>query len=420
MKARRIAVLVAAGIVICLRPVWGAETGYQKKVGVSAATRLDWVYAVSNQSRASEKLPQYDSTKQAYELYVPEDYNANKKWPVILFLSAGDRPAGWKQFQAVCQKHGILFASPYGAGNGTEQKKRVRIVLDVLDDLCRRYHTDPDRTYLGGFSGGARIASAVASALPEYFGGVIGVCASGPTGFPGGIREETYLQHRVIERLSVALVTGENDFNRAEIERWRGPLLQGIGVDVRVWVVKGMGHGIPGGGTLEEVWQWLEQGVGRRRKFAERYPAMRIDPKNPPTREAWAKMLFDEAQERMKQRGTFYSGLMQLNGLRQRWPDLPIAKEALKIVVRYDSLEKHFWREYDIASQRRFLLSQARGLASYATGPLPKVYEKERIPIAKAALKRWQFILQDAGAESKVGQEAKSRIAELEKLIGEQ
>ena len=196
---RRLLVVVVA---LLSQTVQGQETGYQKEVSVRQATRLDWTFALSNQSLAAppaEWLPGYDSTQQRYELFVPgSPQTAGKKpskttakpkqvkaaavrnaLPLVLFISPGDQPAGWAQWQPVCTQQGIAFASPFDAGNNTPLPKRVRIVLDVLDDLRQRYAIDPDRTYIAGFSGGGRTACGIGFALPELFGGVVPVCAAG-------------------------------------------------------------------------------------------------------------------------------------------------------------------------------------------------------------------------------------------------
>ena len=97
------------------------DVGSLKEVSVREATRLDWVFAVANQSRVdppTEWLEGYDSTKQRYELFVPPTAKtaskakkgkaaSNDGLPLVLFISAGDQPAGWSQLQAVCQKKGI-------------------------------------------------------------------------------------------------------------------------------------------------------------------------------------------------------------------------------------------------------------------------------------------------------------------------
>ena len=246
--------------------------GYQPKVTVAAATRLDWTFALSNQSLAeppADWLKDYDSTKQQYELYVPPRRDPKKPLPVILFVSPSGEPMGWKAFEAVCKKQGFLFAGP--------RRRRQRLPAQAArahraGRAGRRappLPTDPDRTYIAGFSGGGRIACAIAFALPECFGGVMPICAS------GDLRDEPWLRRRVIDRLSVALMTGDNDFNRGEVERLRGPFLKEVGVRARLWGQAGLGHGIPGEKQLSEAVKWLDEGVGRRRELAKEYPATR-------------------------------------------------------------------------------------------------------------------------------------------------
>ena len=62
-------------------------------------------------------------------------------------------------------KLGIAYVAVRGAGNNVPPPQRVRIVLDCLDELRRNVPIDPDRTYISGFSGGARIACGIGFAL---------------------------------------------------------------------------------------------------------------------------------------------------------------------------------------------------------------------------------------------------------------
>ena len=354
-------------------------------------------------------LPQYESEKQKYELYVPPKYNAKKSYPLILFISPGDKGAGWGNWKKVCEEQGILFASPHNAGNNCETKQRVRIVLDVLDDVRRKYNVDPDRTYIGGFSGGGRIACAIAFSLPEQFGGVIPVCAAGE------LREESWLRQRVIDRLSVANVTGENDFNRGEVERFRGPQLAEVGVRSKVWVCDGLGHGIPNADKLGDVFSWLEEDLSKRREFAKRYPASRISEENL-SRESAAKQLFDEAEKRMKDPKTIYTGLMQMKGIMVRWDGLPVASQAKKILLAQEDAANRPWEEEDIAEQRRFLIAKAKSLDAYASGELPKQYANQRSDMIKASIELWKLVIAD-GQDRAATESAKKRIPVLEALL---
>jgi len=124
---------------------------------VAGATRLDWEFAARGFPPKDSTLPAgFDSTKQKYQLFVPKGYAKGKPFSLVLFISASETPAGWASWQKICQEKNVFFASPFGAGNNTPAGQRVRIILDVLDDVRRSYAIDPDQTYLTGFSGGGR------------------------------------------------------------------------------------------------------------------------------------------------------------------------------------------------------------------------------------------------------------------------
>ncbi len=127
-----------------------------------------------------------------------------------------------------------------------------------------------------------------------------------------------------------------------------------------------------------EAIRWLDEQAPRRKDEAKRQPASRVAGDAAPGREEQARALFSEAKKRLDRRDTLYSGLMQLQGVMQRWPDLPIGADAKRILVEYDSRAERPWDMEDLAEQRRFLIAQARALDAYASGDLPPQYAKER------------------------------------------
>lgn len=390
-----------------------APTGHIAQCRVTKATRLDWVFALANQSPAEVPpglLENYDSTKQRFELYVPAGAGSRAAAPLILFISPGQKATGLSQFRTLCDREGVVFASPHRVGNQTPGPRRIRIVMDTLDEVRRRIKIDPDRTYIGGFSGGGRIAMSIAMALPEYFGGVIPVCAGGQ------LRTEPWLRERVISRLRIALLTGENDFNRGEIERMTQTLFSGIGVTSRVWTAERIGHAIPSGTTLDEAFAWLEGGLKDRQTLARTFPASRIA--DAPSRSEWTQRLLAEAEARLKADKSPYAGLMQLKGIHVRWNDLPEAQQALKILLEYDSANDRPWEAEDIVEQRRFLIAQARGVDSYATGPLPKQYQKQKTNMINAAIRLWSQVVAD-GQDQGAVTEGTRRIPVLKSILDE-
>jgi dienelactone hydrolase len=252
----RVLIVVALGACF-LQPA--AAQPVERKV--AASTRLDWEFA--SRGFAAKELPLpagFDSTKQKYRLFVPGTYDKEKPAALVLFISAGEFPAGWKAWEKHCQEKNVFFASPYAAGNTTPAGQRVRIILDVLDDVRRAYKIDPDQTYLVGFSGGGRMACAIGFALPEEFGGIVPLCGTNP--LPG----PAYQRHLIEDRLSVAFVTGEKDDNRKENEEYMAPWLEEAGIRSKLFLMLNAGHTVPPPAMVSDIHAWLAQDLDRRRQ----------------------------------------------------------------------------------------------------------------------------------------------------------
>jgi len=332
-----------------------------KEQRVSAPTRLDWQFAVRGFGADAAQLPAgFDSTKQRYQLYVPKGYQAKKAWPLVLFISAGDTPAGWTAWQKLCEKEGVFFASPYGAGNSTAAGPRTRIVLDVLDDIRRAYRIDPDRTYITGFSGGGRWACAVGFALPELFGGVAPLCGTNPITGP------TYLRHRIEDRLSVAFVTGEKDFNRKENEIYMGPWFQDLGIRTKVWVVPKVGHVIPAPEVQQEVYTWLEADLPRRREDAKAHPELALAPDEAPAPAELAKRYLLAAKAEFE-RDHVWRGITLLQAVSQRWGKTDAgqaAGELLKVMAKDEKVLAAV-EDQGAADEQKALSAQAWALERF-------------------------------------------------------
>ena len=379
---------------------------------VAGPTKLDWIYALANQSPAKPPTgwleDDYDSTTQFYSLVLPKHYDRTKPSPVLLFISPGKDPAGIKQWAATCQELGVLLASPHNAGNKCPTRQRTRIIMDVLGDLRTKHNIDPDRCYLGGFSGGARMACSIAFALPEYFGGVLPVCAGGE------LRSETYLRHRVIDRLSVAQLTGDTDFNRGEVERLHQTELSNLGVRCKTWVATDCSHRIPNANVFTKAIEWLEEDVPRRQQLAKKWPTSRQPITL--TRKQWSDRLLDEAKKRLDDPDTLYSGLMQLKGIHIRWIGSDASRQAKLLLTLHEQEDDLNWQAEDILQQLQGMTAKARALDAYGSGPLPKQYANQKNSILEAAVSHWQAILQ-ATNDAELKTEAQERINALRQMV---
>jgi hypothetical protein len=262
----------------------------------------------------------------------------------------------------------------------------------MLDDVRRLYRVDPDQTYLGGFSGGGRMACTIAFALPEYFGGVVPICGTNP------LPSLDYLRHRVQDRLSVAFLTGATDFNRRENEDFMFPYFHELSIRSRLWIVPKMGHAIPGADILAEVQRWLDEDFKRRRADAKDRPGLSASPTEVPTSLTQAKRLLETAEEEFGRPERTYRGVALLQGINARWPKTEPAEKARALLkeISGDPKRLKLIEEQGGDEERLVLGAQARSL--------------EKFGDSQAALKAWDLLAKNhAGTDDgkKAAEEAK-------------
>jgi polyhydroxybutyrate depolymerase len=118
-----------------------------------------------------------------YVLFVPEACPPGGTWPVVIDLhGSGSHPREQLSITgmaAEATRRGLVVLLPVAAvpipGGGTTwnippdptRPDDVQYVADALEDAALRVPLDRSRVYVSGFSGGARLASAIASAHPE-------------------------------------------------------------------------------------------------------------------------------------------------------------------------------------------------------------------------------------------------------------
>ncbi len=338
------------------------EERYRSRVGVEEPTRLDWTFAVAQRS-VVDPPPEwvqhvYDSAKQTYELYVPARNAGNGTlYPMVLFVSPGVKADGWKHWKQVCRRLGMVFACPHGTAAGSLPSRRIRIALDVLDDVRRRYPIDPDRTSISGFREGGHVACRVAYSLPEYFGGVI------PIVLGENPPKELWLRQKTAQRLSIASL----NFEVVDSE-W----VADADVRFKHWGYAGHSHQMPDSATLFQALLWVEQGVAGRRALSASFPSTRIG--SAVSRAEHADMELADARRKLQDNATTYDGLLQLEGVCQRWPDVAACKEAKRLLEEYEQRESRPWERQRTADRRKSIEAKISRLEKMA--PALKLSDK--------------------------------------------
>jgi predicted esterase len=387
------------------------DAAYVAKVRVAAETRLDWPYPLLEHSPADPPpslLAGYAAGAQSYDFFGPAEPDGGS-YPLVIFVSPQDRPVGWDFWEQTCRDRGVLFAGVREMGNGKPVAHRVRAVLDVLDDLRGRFEIDPDRTYLAGFSGGAYVACVTAFHLPEYFGGVVCV------GYAPQPPEEPWLLARVRQRLSLAIVCGDREPSGPLVEDLYGPWWTGAGVRVEPVILRRHGHTMPGPDVFAEAFDWLEEGVAVRREAARGLPALRIA--DAPMRDEWSERLLADAKSQLSDTTDaeqVAAGLAQLEGIAQRWPDLPATAAASALIAEHAAKGDRPWEAVREAERRALLRLQAEGYTQLA-GDGRKTVAPQRGAYARYAIALWQE-LSAGNADPDAIAEAQTYIAELQEI----
>jgi predicted esterase len=375
-------------------------TGFHAEVRVRQATRLDWEFAVKTLGPAGGRVSSaYDPRAQRYQLFVPEKYDAKKTWPLVLFISPGDNPLGWRNWQKACEDQGAFFCAAYGAGDRGSPARRVRVLLDVLDDLRRNYRIDPDRTYLAGFSGGAGVASELALALPEYFGGVL-LLGGSPT-----LPSLAYLRQRGAERLAIGTITGEKDAAK-QIHVADTKMFADLGFRTKEWIVPKMARNVPPGKALGEALQWLEADRSRRQKDALRQGDLAALPDGPTSNRTLAEKSLESALAELRRNGKEHRAVSQLEALIARYENTAAGEKAAARLkqLREDPLFMKQAAAQAAKDQGMLLAAKARSLA-----------RKDK---PGEAMSLWRKLVKDFPAEAE-DRRAAAEIKRLARVLAE-
>jgi hypothetical protein len=173
-------------------------------------------------------LPDYTITNETFLLNAPKETTTNQSWGVLIWISPSDDPGIPEEWVREVTEHHLLFAAARRSGNARHPLDRIRLALDATCNMCRQYKIDRSRIYVGGFSGGSRIASMLGVAYADIFTGTL--CCSGvnfytdvPAGggkyYPGTFVPDPGVLLQAKRKGRFVLLTGEHDENRENTER---------------------------------------------------------------------------------------------------------------------------------------------------------------------------------------------------------
>ena len=172
-----------------------------------------------------------DLAEESYDVFVPPSYASRadtERWGLFVWIAPIER-GGFRQgaLERLLAARRLIWVGANGAGNPRSYWQRVALALHAVENAGRLWDIDPERVFVGGYSGGGRVSSMAAWQWPEVFHGAVfwmGVDHFEPVAvpyapgklFPASFPKPNRTKRRLVsERSRFAFVTGDRDFNRS-------------------------------------------------------------------------------------------------------------------------------------------------------------------------------------------------------------
>ena len=132
-------------------------------------------------------------------------------YSLLVFIPPYPRAEVPRQWIPILNRNNTIFVTATDSGNEAPTARREVLALLAAHNVMRQYDVDPQRVYIGGFSGGARIALRLALGYPDLFHGVLLNAGSDPIGTADVPLPPADLFKRFQESTRLVYLTGERD-----------------------------------------------------------------------------------------------------------------------------------------------------------------------------------------------------------------
>ena len=204
-----------------------------------------------------------DETNQPYAIYIPENFDETKEYPLVVFLHGAfsNQRLGLRRVFGEGNKQGPEFgtpgfvppetdlevtrfypelkpvdyiaAAPFARGTAGYQGIPEQDIYDMLADINSKFSIDEDRMYLTGLSMGGGGTLWVGLTRPDLWAAIAPVCPAPPEG--------TNILAGNALNLPVHLFVGDRDGLMATADQWNARFEEN-NVDVEYMVYPGIAH----------------------------------------------------------------------------------------------------------------------------------------------------------------------------------
>jgi len=152
-----------------------------------------------------------DLTRETFALYVPR-VSPPRGYGVLVFVPPWPDARLPPEWALVLDRFGVIFVSAAGSGNDANVVgRRAPLAVLAAANVAMRYRIDADRVFVGGFSGGSRVALRLALDYPDVFHGAFLNAGSDAIGGPSMPLPSPDLLARFQKTTRLFLATGDED-----------------------------------------------------------------------------------------------------------------------------------------------------------------------------------------------------------------
>ena len=179
--------------------------------------------ALAAYAERKEPVPEYtvDPKGERFAVFVPSAPAPARGYGLLVFVPPWPQAAVPRRWRQALEETGTLFVTAAKSGNDQlELPRRMALALHGYGNMAARYRIDPERVYVGGFSGGARVAERLALGYPDVFRGAILDSSSDDIGTLLAQLPAPPLLQLAQERLRLVYLYGTEDVGNVERSRY--------------------------------------------------------------------------------------------------------------------------------------------------------------------------------------------------------
>ncbi|MCE9537902.1 MAG: hypothetical protein K8R85_01610 [Bacteroidetes bacterium] len=187
-----------------------------------------------------------NDTSQSYALYLPSNYSKEKSYPVIYAFdphALGKLPVS--MYKELAEQYGYIIVGSNNSKNGTTWEDSQSIANKLFADVGNRLSVNTQRIYVLGFSGGARVANALAITNGSIAAAIC--CGASAPMFNSNAPRSNY---------SFFGIVGNEDFNYVEMRKYDMIDLAGHNMKHLLITFDGK-HEWPAVSIMDDAFWWL-------------------------------------------------------------------------------------------------------------------------------------------------------------------